>query len=54
MFTTNPERKVFWDFWNDNKAALDSDQDPMLSHSETHAFSLNESYSSEIDSSSFV
>ena len=48
IFATHPERICFWDFWDDNKDSLDSYQDPRPSRSETHEFTLNESYSSEI------
>ena len=49
IFATHSERKSCWDLWDDNKDALDSDQDPRSYPSEMHYFTLNESYSSEID-----
>ena len=54
MLTAHPERKAFQDFWDNNKDALDSNQDYRPSPSDAHDFTLNGSYSSEIDSFSFV
>ena len=43
------ERKAFWDFWYDNEDALHGVQDHRPCPSETIDFTLNKSFSSEID-----
>ena len=48
------ERKSFCDFWVCIKYDLDGDKDHRPCFSEKNDFTLNESYSSENDSSSFV
>ena len=54
VVATRSNRKSFWDFQDYNEDTLDVDQDPRLFPSEANEFTLNESYSSDIDSSSFA